>query len=451
MDIEKVKRYSLIEAVLLAIFALGLLIAAIIVKQRTRVELSEPTILDGAGLAVFLPDNPDWRRTPSWQYEQSEDCMTLVGKFRSQVHGSIEVRWRYYFVTPPGTEKELLKSQARRVGAEIKEFDSAGENRKMVYAKMISGSTPKEEYYMGLMRLDFDRSVELLVQSRGMSHIYEEDIFLSLANKVQYQMPVEVADGRTFLDSLVKLGLHNAPLNGMVDEAYLIKDPVGSVLGYYFARHSLYIDQGKRLRRVQIRYADKSTYNMESTLCFEPDEKEFHWETSVRYPGNKESQTYKIEHDDNGHILITSNVEGTQSLWINRLVLPEPLLTQAAVNFLKTEYRSVVIDVFSGSGQLVPVRLENISPLQAKAKSESTAFVVRLNYLHHEDSYEDLLLDESLNLLGKYEQLSRRRIRIWDAVTPNELEQFFQVDFDEMMDEASLNACSRTDKIQGLL
>lgn len=190
---------------------------------------------------------------------------------------------------------------------------------------------------------------------------------------------------------------------------------------------------------------------MKSILWFELGEKEFHWETSVRYPGKEESQTYNIEHDDNGNILINSNVEETRSLPINRFVLPEPLLTQAALDFLKTEYHSVVIDVFSGAGQLVPVRLQNIDPHQAKATSEKTAFVVRINYLHRGDSYEDLLFDKSLNLLGKYEQLSRRRIRIWDAVAPNELEEIFQIDFDEMMDETTLNTCSRTDTIQRLL
>ncbi|MHC4999006.1 MAG: hypothetical protein ACYTEM_08290, partial [Planctomycetota bacterium] len=71
MDIEKVKRYSLIEVSLLAIFTTGLLIAHLIVKHRSTVVLSSGISLPGSGLSVSMPEGSGWDRTNSWQYEET--------------------------------------------------------------------------------------------------------------------------------------------------------------------------------------------------------------------------------------------------------------------------------------------------------------------------------------------------------------------------------------------
>ncbi|MHC4525852.1 MAG: hypothetical protein ACYSU8_10020, partial [Planctomycetota bacterium] len=206
MDIEKVKRYSLIEVVLLAIFMIGLLIASLIVKGRTRVLLSEPLTLFGSGLSASMPANSGWEYTPVWQYEKSENCMILVGQFRSPTRGGIEVRWRYLLSTPKGTEQELLKQQARNAGARIQSLNTIGDENPMVYARMYLDSTAAaEEFYLGIMRLDFNRSVELLVKSSGMNGYYKENVFKSLAGSVQYQTPQKLTDGHALIDEFLKV------------------------------------------------------------------------------------------------------------------------------------------------------------------------------------------------------------------------------------------------------
>ncbi|MBC8378956.1 MAG: hypothetical protein H8E62_07265, partial [Planctomycetes bacterium] len=68
-------------------------------------------------------------------------------------------------------------------------------------------------------------------------------------------------------------------------------------------------------------------------------------------------------------------------------------------------------------------------PAKAKAKAEAAEAVVRMDFLYHPDSYEELLFDGSQNLLGKFEQQPGRRGRIWDAVSTEALQQIFQEDF----------------------
>ncbi|MHC5000351.1 MAG: hypothetical protein ACYTE1_05965 [Planctomycetota bacterium] len=109
MDIKKVKRYSLIEVALLAVFMVGLLIAHLI-----TVVLSDLISLPGSGLSVSVPAGPGWERTATWQYEESESSMTLLGQFRPSNRGTMGVRWRYVFSTPDGSEQELLEQRAQR-------------------------------------------------------------------------------------------------------------------------------------------------------------------------------------------------------------------------------------------------------------------------------------------------------------------------------------------------
>jgi hypothetical protein len=94
----------------------------------------------------------------------------------------------------------------------------------------------------------------------------------------------------------------------------------------------------------------------------------------------------------------------------------------------------------------VPVRLEKIDPQQAQAKSNEVESAIRIIYLHRQDSFEDLLFDNSMALLGKFEQSSRRRIRIWDAVSPKELQERFNINLQDFTEEIASNATIRTNK-----
>ncbi|MHC4386347.1 MAG: RNA-binding protein [Planctomycetota bacterium] len=441
MDIEKVKRYSLIEVVLLAIFMIGLLIASLIVKGRTRVLLSEPLTLFGSGLSASMPANSGWEYTPVWQYEKSENCMILVGQFRSPGRGSIEVRWRYILSTPKGTEQDLLQQQARNAGAVIQNLDTIDQTFSMVYARMYTNSAAgAEEFYLGIMRLDFNRSIELLVKSSDVNGYYKENVFKSLAGSVQYQTPQKLTDGHALIDEFLKVQSESLSAEQLPDKAYLIKDAAGgSSSGYYFARHSLYAEQEQTLRQLQIRKFESKILKLESSLWFNPLNRDYRWKTDLRFPGIKKPQTYEIETDESGALLVKCNIHETKTFPADQFFLPEPLVPELARLFLQSGSNEVIVDVLGAVGQLVPVYLEKIPPQQAKAKSEETDAVVRVVYLHAQNSFEELFFDDSQSLIGKFEQQPRHRARIWDAVSTEELERIFKTDFQASSDVVAFN------------
>lgn len=430
MDIETIKRYSLIEIALFAVLVMGMLIASLIVKQRAKVILSAPLPLPGSGLSVSMPANPGWDSTAAWQYEESESGMTLIAQYRNPGRGSFEVRWRYVLSTPQGSEQELLKQRAMDAGALISNFDTIGGSHPMTCATMFSGASGNaERFNLGIMRLDYNRSIELLVKSSGMNNFYEEIIFKSLAASIQYQVPKQLADGHALMDAFLQSRPQPQEKAAFPDEVFLIKDALtGAAAGYYTATRSLYTDDEQALRQLQIRQFESKSFKLNSLLWFNPSKKDYRWKTDLIYPGRREPQVYEIQTDESGMLLVKRDIKDTKTFPSDPFFLPEPLLPELARWFLQSDSNEVIVDVVGFQGQLVSVNLEKISPEKVKAKFKNTDAAVRIVYLHARNSYEELYFDKSRNLLGKLEQQPRRGGHIWGAVPMEELQQIFQMD-----------------------
>jgi len=428
MDIKKVKRYSLIEVALLAVFMVGLLIAHLIVKHRATVVLSDLISLPGSGLSVSVPAGPGWERTATWQYEESESSMTLLGQFRPSNRGTMGVRWRYVFSTPDGSEQELLEQRAQKISAVIQSFHRVGQDHLVVYARMFLPSSPQEVIYMGIMRTKSNRSIELLVRSYGIGGFHGENVFRSVAGSIQYRPGQEVAEGHVLTDEFLRTQGHRLSRRSRSDEAFLIKDAAGKNQGYYYARHSV-SKKPQRALRTQIRQFEYNVLELESELWFDPLEKDYRWKTDLSNLRTEGALVYEIAPGQSQSLLVTRNAKEVKTFPAGQFFLPQPLLIELAQVFLESDYNGVIVDVLTAKGQLVPVRLTKVPPAEANAKSEAVESVVRMDFIYLADSYEELLFDRSQNLLGKFKQQPGRRGRIWEAVSPEALQQIFQEDF----------------------
>ena len=428
MDIEKVKRYSLIEVSLLVIFMASLLIAHLIAKHRSTVVMSSGISLPGSGLWVSMPEGPGWDRTNTWQYEDAESSMMLISQYGTPGGSGMAVRCRYLFSTPDGSEPELLTQKATRINAMIQDVYRIGQEYPMVYARIFLPSAPREEVYLGIMRLESNRSVELLVRSYGLAGFHGENVFKAVAGGIQYRPGQEVADGRILIEEFLRTQSGGLSPRLEPEEAFLIKDTAGKNLGYYHARHSMSNDPQQALT-TQIRQFEYNAQGFKSQLRLNPLGKNYHWKTDFRDFRTQGDQVYEIAPDENGVLGVTHNAKEVKTFPAGQFFLPEPLLVQLAHVFLQSDRSGVIVDVLNAKGQLVPVHLTKIQPAKAKAKSETAESVVRMDFLYHPDSYEELLFGRSQNLLGKFEQQPRSRPRIWDAVSVEALQQIFQEDF----------------------
>lgn len=438
MDIEKVKRYSVVEICLLAIFMLGIFAASLIVESRSRVILSDSIPLAGTGLSVSLPAGPGWERTPGWQYEEAENGMTLIGQFGDPTRGRMAVRWRYIFSSPAASERALLEQKVQQIGAVIENVEKIDQEHSMVFARVLLPQTPNESVYMGIIRLDSNRLLELLVRSFRTRGFYAEDVFKSVAGSIQYHSLQDAVDGRGLMDSFVMLQNRVS----LSEEAFLIKNTLGKNQGYYYARNLM--PQEKWLFRMQIQQHEFNSVKLASEVLFNPSGQEIQWNTKLSNPRFKGVQSYKITTAENGTVSVIRNGKELKTLPAGHIFLPEPLLTEFIDAFLESDYNRVVIDILAARGQLVPVQLTKLAPDKVKIKSDAAKTAVRIDFLYHSNSYEELLFDASGKLLGKSEQQPGRQIRIWDAVSVEVLQQIFPDDFDR---NATINLLKRNEDV----
>ena len=68
----KTNKYSLNNVAMLALFAAGLIIAYVIVANRSALKLSDPIILTHSGLAIQIPAGNGWQETGQWTYKNNK-------------------------------------------------------------------------------------------------------------------------------------------------------------------------------------------------------------------------------------------------------------------------------------------------------------------------------------------------------------------------------------------
>jgi hypothetical protein len=434
MDYQKIQRYSLLELALLAVFMAGLLIALLVVQHRARVDLSDRLSLPGSGLAVSIPVGDQWNSTQAWQYEESENSMILISEFVISGRSGMVVRWRYCLSTPAGSDQELLEQRARRLGALVQGGGTIGRQFPMAYAQMLFSSDPQQEVYLGLMRLNAKRSIELLVTSSGLGSSYPENVLKSLVEGIDYQPGSGLADGKGLIQQFLNGLSTDSSQQTPSDEAFLIKGTGSKNLGYYYTHHIM-DDDG--ILRSTVQQMESNSWRLKSEIRMDALNQTYRWQTELNFLRAKGAQVYTIAPNDNGELYIKRNEKEIKIFPSGQFFLPEPHLNKLAAYFMQTEYTEVIVDVLSATGRLVPVRLGKISSEQASAKSEDVDSVVRVDYLHELNSYEELFFDAALNLLGKFEQAPNRNPRVWNAVSVDQLQQTFQKEFQRSGDKVA--------------
>ena len=79
-----------------------------------------------------------------------------------------------------------------------------------------------------------------------------------------------------------------------------------------------------------------------------------------------------------------------------------PLLARAMLDCPQSE---AVIDIIAPAGQVVPTLISKKTAEQAAEPIDRTQYVVKVNFLHHPDNYEEYYFDDQQVLLGRLEML----------------------------------------------
>ena len=427
MDYERLKRYSLAEIALLALFVLGLAIAQIIVKVRHRVILSEPISLVGSGLSVSMPVNPGWEYEKKWRHE-SDNSIALVGQLQTGQSRGVSVQWRYYFGSPGESAQEILQRRAHQSGSSISNIETISGSVPMEYGIVSPADGSGDPFYLGIVRLDFGRHLELQVYTHQVDLYYAEDILLALADSFQYELPQQLQHGKDLTGTFWKDITHSLLFRKQSDETFLIKSINSQPIGYRHDQYSTHTAGGKTQLQISSRQYEHNVSLLDLTFWLSGGEKRFTWETTFQRAGVNDPRIYTVTNKSDGVVEISTNFNEDRQFASDSLLLPELFLPECASLLLNTQQNNVIVDVLSPDGVIVPTVIEKINIDSALARSEEIAFAIKIDPLNNPNSFEELYFDANRKLIGRFEQQGPRQ-RLWDITTAKELERIFGDNF----------------------
>jgi hypothetical protein len=419
MDIEKVKRYSLAELALLIIFVIGLLLAWMVVRSRSRILLTEPIGLRGSGLSVRLPGGTGWEYTPAWTYE-NDNSMVLAAQRRLSPQTAVKMTWRFEFCSKPVELEDVLAERLAASNAAVQRLEMPAGTGMQAARVTASEGAYNAVFLIARKNLDFGRALELQVLPNhpGIDPFYLEDLLRETASSVIYEAPAELEAGMELLNRFFS----RLEADQVAEESFLLTDSRGRTIGFYYRDHQASAANHVVLRS---RHYDAQQFRVDSTLEIGRLGDPFHWETRMRLPAAA-VQSYSIRRGEDGGLAVSAvGGKARQIACIEQHLLPEMLLTDFVRLFIAQERNEVVVDVLSGTGMVVPVQIGHINTEEAAARSQEVATAVRVTYLHGRDFFDELYYNKDRELVGRFERQPRRRDRLWDRRRPEELGDLF--------------------------
>ncbi len=432
MEIQDLKRYSAAEVVLLGVFALGLLLALVLVKVRGNIALAEPVALPFGGVSAPLPQGPEWKTVGGWMYE-SDNSFVLLGIMNYQGRPAMTARWRYALCDEPVEVEALLRQRADSAAARLTLLGQTGGSLAMSYGRIDSPGT-RESYLMGVAVLEQARRLELYIAFGSQDEAFAQTVFEALANGVRLSPCPQQAAGAEQVEQFYRTRLQSlADADAPRQTVLLLKDAAERPLGYASQRAFVHNsgDGDGHLRLTTLR-VEAAGLRSESDLWLSFTDTAFSWKAVRQLADSGAPRTNELRGNTAGRIAVQRSGEGNRMLCRTPMLMYEPLTTAFVAGLPADDAGPIVIDLLTETGMVVPVRISPIAAQDAHVKSEQAVRFVRLDYLHTDGAFEEMVFDADGALLGRFEQAPSRPARLWEATTPDALKQTFGVQLEPL-------------------
>lgn len=408
----------------MGIFALGLLLSQVVVKVRGKVTLAEAVALPFGGVSASLPQGSTWQAVGGWQYER-DNAFVLLGVLGQSGQTLMTARWRYALCDEAVEPEALLRKRADSAGARLTLLGQAPGTLGMEYGRIESPSS-REAFLMGVAVLERGRRLELhiaYVEDAG----YAEAVFRAMAEGAAVlPCPLQAA-GAEQVEQFYRTRLRTlAGADSQSESGLLIKDAANRPWGYAVYRTFAYEKDGTEGHmRLTLRQFEAPASTTESDLWLSFAEDTFSWSARRQEARTGQPLANELRANAAGRIVVHRNGDHNTTLQRTPMMLPDPLTAAFVGGDATTQMPEMVIDVLTDSGFVAPVRIRQIAAAEAHVKSEQAARFVRLDYLHAEGTFEEIVFDAAGVLVGRFEQVPSRPAKLWEAATLEQLRQIF--------------------------
>lgn len=414
MNSETVKKYSLCEMALLGVFALGLGLAGLVVKNRSQIRLGGPIALPASGLTVCLPTGSQWQGLGEWQYEQG-NCFVLPAKLLYKGMPTVQIQWKYALAEEPVEPQQYLEKAVGQVRGTVQEMAILDGTPKITYIHVIDeqGAT---EIMLGVALLDYQRMLTLHVQTVQNTAACQP-IFQALAASVQYEKPVELTEGIRLLN------VFGEDAKNRFDNAvacHLVKNGQGSVQAGSIQRQ-------KKLPDTMV--IDWTLFEKRAAV----PHKEYHFESPLSLSSFTLESAFVMQ---NGPAAVRLELSSDRQLQIRQgtkqsIVFPGPaavsdMLLALLIDFYRQQSApKICLDMIASDGSIRPVIISMLPVEKAAAKAEEMASVIRVQSVGG-FSFEEYYYDRDQKPIGRLTLSSRQQPLIWEPASETDVKKHFK-------------------------
>ncbi len=411
---SKMKKYSVIEVVLLCIFALSLLIGRFVVIQHRKIRLSKPIKLGFTGLSVALPTDHGWQEKCEWQYHQQDNDIMLTSRLMVGRQITAIVQWRYMLAPEKTGVPQQLSDRVVAAGAEISntgQIDCGNVMMEWAQAEVPGGI---RDVFFGVAELQRGRTIELEVIAPADPDLAKE-VFGKVAKTLKFTPNDLLEKGAAFVEQIKDTGIRKlleAEIGASGERVYLIDDNTYNIAGFSI---DVFEDLGddpdySGVKAKQALYVLQSSEWTGENSSFDCDGRfdEFTWQSKYSRPNAESTPVVAIEHIKSGPMrVISQSFDKEKDYWVGRGTVAKILVDPILKVFLDSSISEMVIDIVYSNGIIVPTKVSKTDPFQAKAESDNLFYAVRLDFLHGKDQFQIVYFDSNGKIVKKIDKKER--------------------------------------------
>jgi hypothetical protein len=408
---SKIKKYSVIEVVLLCIFALSLLIGRFVVIQHRKIRLSKPIELEFTGLSVALPTGHGWQEKCEWQYHQRDNDIMLTSRLMVGRQIAAIVQWRYMLAPEKTGIPQQLSNRVVAAGAEISntgQINCGNVMMEWAQAKVPGGI---RDVFFGIAELQNGRTIELEVIAPADPDLAQE-VFGKVAKILKFTPNDLLEKGAAFVEQIKDAGIRKlleAEVGSSGERVYLIGDNMYNIAGFSI---DVFEDLGADADPAGVK-AKQALYVLQANewagedSSFDCDDRfdEFTWQSKYSRPNAESTPVVAIEQVKNGPMRVISQAfDKEKEYWVGRGTIAKILVDPILKVFLDSSISEMVVDIVYSNGIIVPTMVSKADPFLAKAESDNFSYAVRLDFLHGEEQYQIVYFDRDGKIVKKLDQ-----------------------------------------------
>jgi hypothetical protein len=397
MDVSNKEKYALDKVALLVIFALGLLLAQLLVSAKSRLRLSEPLELPYAGISVRIPQGNGWHGENDWQFISNTFTISSVfSPITGKIAASVEVR---YLIAP---QENRPDRQINRYSKEL-----AGiviETGKIRYTDVLVEWThikiPDKylDVFLGATQLPNGRGLSIEVQGPSSDAGWMEEIFTGTAKAVSFDDNYLLENGRKIVEKLKTSGLAELTLNHNQQRFFLIEDEKKQILGFMTDLLTISTDKeaSGSVKFAELHHIRTRQGSLGRHSLFQGDQKlrQFLWFSKAGSLEAIGETTVQIELNEENQMTVKAYTPlVSRNYTIGPAAIPEIFLEELIGLFVESRITEALIDLILSDGRIIPIRLSAVDPRQPDA--DQAAYIVRLDFLDQQGYYGQIYLDNN--------------------------------------------------------